>query len=196
MNELVTLSKSEMSRLAELETIVERGQLTFIEVGGALTKIRDEGLWKGSYSSFKEYYAIRWGWSKQHTYRFIDAAKTSSNLIERSPNGDSNITSEGQIRPLAILDKDEQYEAWVEANKIAEEEDRPVTGEIVKRAVEKTKGKEKRISTKDCEAMVAISCAEKAIVWIDKIDLTKDGYKEALTLIIDHCKSQLENANE
>ena len=54
MSELVTLTKTEVQTLADLEAIVERGQLTFIEVGKALFRIKNEELFAQTHGSFTE----------------------------------------------------------------------------------------------------------------------------------------------
>ena len=72
-HEMVT-SIRESQRLAELEKTIGRGQKTFVEVGLALAEIRDVRLYKREYSSFKEYCEKKWGCTKQHAYRLIEAA--------------------------------------------------------------------------------------------------------------------------
>lgn len=63
--------------LAELETVIERGQQTFIEVGRALLEIRDGRLYRASYTTFEAYCRERWGWSQQHAHRQMDAARVA-----------------------------------------------------------------------------------------------------------------------
>jgi len=61
-------------RLAELEKVIAKGQKTFIEVGLSLAEIRDTKLYRREYSGFEEYCRKKWGWSRQHAYRLIEAA--------------------------------------------------------------------------------------------------------------------------
>lgn len=68
------LTVSESSRLKSLEKIIKAGEKTFIEVGLALTEIRDEKLYRAEHGSFEKYMDRVWGWSKQHGYRLIEAA--------------------------------------------------------------------------------------------------------------------------
>ena len=61
-------------RLGELEKVIAKGQKTFVEVGLALAEIRDVRLYKREYSGFEEYCRKKWGWTRQHAYRLIEAA--------------------------------------------------------------------------------------------------------------------------
>jgi len=70
---MVTLLRDDQ-RLAELEKTIARGKKTFVEVGLALAEIRDLRLYRREYSGFEEYCREKWGWSRQHAYRLIEAA--------------------------------------------------------------------------------------------------------------------------
>ena len=45
-----------------------------MEVGLALAEIRDLRLYRREYSGFAEYCREKWGWTRQHAYRLIEAA--------------------------------------------------------------------------------------------------------------------------
>jgi hypothetical protein len=64
----------ERSRLAELEAVIERGLHTFVEVGSALMEVRDGRLYRDDFDAFETYCRERWGMSKTHANRHIDAA--------------------------------------------------------------------------------------------------------------------------
>src|SRR5512137_2458791 len=91
-HEMVT-SLRDSQRLGELEKVIAKGQKTFVEVGLALAEIRDVRLYKREYSGFEEYCRKKWGWTRQHAYRLIEAA----------PIGKCNlqVTSLNQARELA-----------------------------------------------------------------------------------------------
>ena len=55
----------QLHRLSELEALIERGQQTFIEVGLALTEIRDSKLYRQDFATFDQYCEKRWGWTRQ-----------------------------------------------------------------------------------------------------------------------------------
>ena len=81
-HEMVTLLRDDQ-RLAELEKTIARGKKTFVEVGLALAEIRDLRLYRREYSGFEEYCREKWGWTKQHAYRLIEAAPVVKSNRER-----------------------------------------------------------------------------------------------------------------
>lgn len=189
-NELAPLTELEQRRLAKLEDVIRRGQQTFIEVGNALAEIRDSKLYRKQYSTFEAYCRDQWGWSRIQAHRFIKASGAAKML----PIGNKP-TSEGQVRPLTKLaTPEDQYEAWKRAHEIADDEGRAVTGEVVGRAVKEIQPKQKksRVSMKDCEKVVAESHADKAISWINEIDLKAPGAHAALLKVVNYCNLLLE----
>ena len=92
------------AHLAELETVIERGRQTFIEVGAALMEIRDQRLYRETHATFEGYCKERWGF----TYRFanlqISAASVSGNLGSQTGIGYK------QALALAPLSSEEQRE--------------------------------------------------------------------------------------
>jgi len=70
------------TRLAELETVIERGQRTFVEVGKALAEIRDSRLYKEEFGTFEDYCREKWGWTRVRAYQLIDAAGVAESLPE------------------------------------------------------------------------------------------------------------------
>ena len=123
--------KSIALNLQEHETVIERGLKTFVEVGNALMAIRDSRLYKADYTTFEDYCRERWGMSKRHSNRMIEAANVIDNL---GPIGLIPQT-ESQARPLAKLDPDDQLEAWQRAVETAP--NGKVTGKHVERVVAK-----------------------------------------------------------
>lgn len=113
----------EDERLGELEKVIAKGQKTFVEVGLALAEIRDLRLYRREYSGFEEYCRKKWGWTKQHAYRLIEAA----------PIAKSNpwVTSERAGRELAKVapgERDGVVQAIVD-------EGEPVTAAAIKRRI-------------------------------------------------------------
>jgi phage N-6-adenine-methyltransferase len=96
-------------RLSELETTIERGLKTFVEVGNALAEIRDSRLYRKEYATFGDYCRERWGMSKRHANRLVESASVIHNL---GPMGPELPTSERQARPLTSLPPEQQIEAW------------------------------------------------------------------------------------
>src|SRR5512135_1315685 len=93
------LTRSESDKLRECETIIDRGLATFVEVGTALLEIRDLRLYRATHGTFELYCRERWGISRVHAHRMIEAARVAENLL---PTG--NIpANERQARTLAVL---------------------------------------------------------------------------------------------
>jgi len=70
-----------VSRLAELETVIERGLETYIEVGSALLEIRDSRLYREPHGTFEDYCRERWSISKVHASRLISASRIVEDLV-------------------------------------------------------------------------------------------------------------------
>lgn len=87
-------------RLAEAEAIIERGLGTFMDVGNALARVRDERLYRGTHGNFEDYCRARWAMSRKRAYDLMSAAETVEAL---SPIGDILPTTESQARELTGL---------------------------------------------------------------------------------------------
>ena len=75
------------SRLAELETVIERGKQTFVEVGQALMGIRDGRLYRETHATFEAYCQKRWGFTHRFANLQIAAATVSGNLGSQTDLG-------------------------------------------------------------------------------------------------------------
>ena len=100
---MTTLTITEAERLQVLEITIERGLQTFVEVGEALAEIRDSRLYRLNYGTFEDYCQDKWGMSRIHAFRMIEASKVAENLL---PMGNIVPSNERQIRPLASLEPD------------------------------------------------------------------------------------------
>jgi len=127
-----SLTDVELSTLDKYEAVINRGLKTFADVGNALLAIRDARLYREQHATFEAYCRDRWGMSRIHAHRMIDAARVCDVL----PIGNKP-TNEAQARPLARLPAEEQPEAWEAASNKAKEESRPVTARDVEDEVEK-----------------------------------------------------------
>jgi hypothetical protein len=120
-NHEVVLRMRDDERLTELEKVIEKGKKTFVEVGMALAEIRDSRLYRREYGGFEEYCRKKWGWTRQHAYRLIEAA----------PVGKCHqlVTNEGAARELAKATPEERagvVQAVVDSGK-------PVTAKEIRR---------------------------------------------------------------
>jgi hypothetical protein len=119
-HEMVT-SIREAERLEELEKTIARGKKTFVEVGLALAEIRDLRLYKLEYGGFEEYCQKKWGWTKQHAYRLIEAAPVAKS--------NTRVTSIRQAVALAKVEP-EHRAGVIQA---VEDDGKPLTGKEIKR---------------------------------------------------------------
>jgi hypothetical protein len=89
----------EVATLAECEAVISRRLRTFMEVGRALARIRDEQLYRLTHATFEDYCRDRWEIGRAHAYRLVAAAEVAE---EMSPRGDTPV-AEAQARALARL---------------------------------------------------------------------------------------------
>ena len=99
----------EKNELQQCESIIEEGLKSFIDVGGALLKIRDSKLYRQDFSTFEEYCRDKWGMSRIHAHRMIEAVNVTNNLL---PIGNKLPENESQARPLTVLEPEDQVKAW------------------------------------------------------------------------------------
>jgi hypothetical protein len=74
------------SEFDECEKTIDKGKRAFIEVGKALTEIRDRKGYRFKYGTFEEYCQKRWGWSVRTGYNMIAASKTAENIQQDTEN--------------------------------------------------------------------------------------------------------------
>ena len=89
-------------RLAELETVIEQGLETFVEVGKALREIHDSRLYKERFPRFDEYCKRRWGIRKSRAYQLMGSSRVVRNLstiVDKTPPP----ATEAQARELGRL---------------------------------------------------------------------------------------------
>jgi len=110
------LTGPEQRKLNDLETVIELGLQTFVEVGAALSIIREQRLYRESHGTFEDYCRERWGWTRQRAAQLIDASDTVAAL---STIVDTPPTNEGQARELVSVPQEERAEVWTEAVRTA-----------------------------------------------------------------------------
>lgn len=105
------LTTFEQNELEQCEVVIEKGLRTFVDVGGALLKIRDKKLYRQDYPTFEEYCEDKWNFTDRRARMYIDASRAIGNLKSGTmvPLLPQN---ERQARPLTKLDPEEQQEAW------------------------------------------------------------------------------------
>ncbi len=106
-----SLTFAEKERLRTLEIKIADGLQTFVEVGNALLEVRDNTLYRDTFTTFEAYCRERWGMSRFYAHRLMGAATIAQNLLPIGNMPDA----ESQVRPLAGLPPEQQREAWAVA---------------------------------------------------------------------------------
>lgn len=112
MTDLATLTREETIALDDCEQRIEHGLKTFIEVGSALTVIRDSRLYRGTFSTFESYLEERWNLKRQRAYELMSAAAVVS---EFSDSELPSPTKEAHAAALAKVAEPERTDVWREA---------------------------------------------------------------------------------
>ena len=119
---------AELRRLEHL--ISDRLSRTFVEVGQALARIRDEDLYReAGFRTFEAYCRERWDMGRNYANKQIAAAEVVSTIV---PKGLPAPSTESQARELAKLQPKDQVKAWCDAVKAADASGVPVTARLVR----------------------------------------------------------------
>ena len=134
MNEILNID--ERNELERCEVVIRQGLETFIEVGQALTTIRDKRLYRIEFGTFEDYCSTKWALERRQAYRLMDASK----VIENVSHGTQTLpTSERQARPLTSFEPEIQLEAWKEVVHQSQETGKPITAATVQQVAEQWK---------------------------------------------------------
>lgn len=106
------LSTQDRKELTRLEDIIRGGLRSFVDVGDALTSIRDNRMYRETHATFENYCQEKWDMQRRYANRLIGAAEVMGTL---GPTGPNVPECERQVRPLTKLPPDEQVAAWNEA---------------------------------------------------------------------------------
>ena len=129
------LKLQDQTRLNSLEDTIQRGLSTFADVGNALKEIRESRLYREDYVNFEDYCRERWGFSKRHSNRLIEA---STVVAEVGPIGPLPVT-ESQTRELSKLKEPEvMRETWQEITETVPR--KKITAKVIRKHIE-TKAK-------------------------------------------------------
>ncbi len=168
---MTALTTTESGRLRELETVVERGQQTFVEVGRALAEIRDSRLYRQEHGTFEDYCRSRWGFTRRRADLLIEGAETALRL-QNENNCSQTPKTESQARPLTKLKEPEQQrEAWSKAQEIARDEGKPVAARHVEMAVDEVRTP-RTSRTPPMTPTLGLMYARSAIAQLEKISAT------------------------
>ena len=133
-----TLTASEQQELDRCEKTISKGWNSFIEVGEALSEIRDAKLYRDSHERFEDYCRAKLQYQKSQAYRLMDAARVVrliSPIGEVSVDGVTRPTCEAQVRPLVALSDHDIKTVWQKASAAAQAGERPITARLVQTQV-------------------------------------------------------------
>lgn len=169
------------SPLAVLEATIERGMTTFVEVGNAIREIRDARLYRESYATFEDYCRERWGWSKTHANRQVEAANTAEIL---TPMG-VNVENERQARELAPLlkaDSEEVVRIWKQETERAAGKGVELTAKDLPRAVRAATKRKQQDQKKLIRLEERERAAEKmaSVKLDDRVQVVHADFRDAL----------------
>jgi hypothetical protein len=98
---------------------IRDGMEVFLNVGLALSAIRDGRLYRESHDTFEGWCLAEYGWSSHRARQLIRGAEVVRNLQAAGSGNNWSAfvmpASEGQARPLLRLPPEEQRSAWEEA---------------------------------------------------------------------------------
>lgn len=105
------LTVPERRSLAHNESIIARGQKTFVEVGNALAAIRDGKLYRADFATFSAYCEARWNFKRNYANKLIASAAIVPELGTNVPTP----SSEAVAREVARVPAEKRAEVWEQA---------------------------------------------------------------------------------
>lgn len=113
---MTALTKAELARLKECETVIERNVQGVIELGNALKEIKETKLWEQGYESFDAYCEQRWHFGKRYANYVVSSATIIEEMGTRVPASIPLPIQEAQTRALVNLPTPEaKAKAWTAA---------------------------------------------------------------------------------
>ena len=134
------LSKTESTRLVELEGVIAENLHGVFRVGRALVEIRNGKLYRVDYATFEDYCRNIWDLGRPRAYQLMDGSEVFdhlSTIVDKqvSPIGDILPTNEAQTRPLAPLPPETQTEVWTLVIETAKGANGRITANLVQQCV-------------------------------------------------------------
>lgn len=137
------LNSVERLALIDAEDKIARGIKTFIEVGEALARVRDQNLYREMFGTFEAYCSEKWGITDRRARQMIDAAR----IVDSLPTGTTVPVNEGQARALVGLRPDR-------AAAVMREADRATGGRPTARAIQVARAAHAQPTVEAVEAAV------------------------------------------
>ncbi|MBD2492560.1 hypothetical protein [Aulosira sp. FACHB-615] len=219
--EVPELTSEEQSDRLHLERRVERA---FFEAGKALMELRDRRLYRSTHRTFEEYCRDRFGYTHRRVNYLIagsvvfdniamgticsqnrEADETGTNCSQNEkvdttrPNRSRILpTNEGQVRPLAQLEPQQQVEVWQRAVQVAKGKvpSARIVTDVVKRIMERTRipntyqiGEVCQILVKDNPDLRGKGGCWGLVTHVGEFSCTVKTWDGELTVGVQHLKS-------
>ncbi len=188
--ELERLSPAEKTELRRCETVIAQGWQTFLDVGKALTTIRDHRLYRAEYRTFETYCRQKWQYGSAYAYRLISAAEVVANL---ATIGDSRMPeNESQVRPLIGLTPEQIRKAWAEA--LTDSKGERVTARLVKQKASNYRQKERLAISRRTRAPVGASEMRDLLNTVIQLQqaVRRGGISETIFALLARLKGSVE----
>ena len=137
------LTKQDMQRLRVLESTVEKGLTTFVEVGNALYEIRESRMYRATHKDFADYCEYRFGLTSRRVNQLIESAK----VVEDLGNNVSHPKNSRVASELAKVEPESRKDVWEAAI-----EKSPDVREVVESRKPEQDRASQRQSVKDSES--------------------------------------------
>jgi len=128
------LTAPQRHKLNDLETIIESGLQTFVEVGVALSQIRDQKLYTETHETFEAYCQERWGWTSARARQLMGSAEVVAEVGNRK---EFLTVPESHAVELVPVPEGQRADALRDAHEAAAAEGREPTAKDVRKAREK-----------------------------------------------------------
>lgn len=191
-----TLAPNEQFRLEQCEKAIERGLNTFVEVGRALTEIRDAKLYRVGFKTFEAYCKERWEIGRSRAYELIDQAKVVAAITDAGV--DLSAMADIPKRDVrAVKDELPTISAEVKARVDQGEEPAVAAASVIKETAEKAKAeKVAKQAENDAARAAAADALPQAIKDQQKFKADAIAAKKAQPVDVEALQAEVEQSRE
>ena len=125
---LENITMIEALRRNELEKIIKKGFVPFMEMGFALAEIKEKKLYRDTYATFEEYCKEKWGFSRTYSYYVIKGSEAIKSLPQHTF---TRVNTEKQARAVSKVRPEKRNDVVLAASAKAESEGRPMTSKDI-----------------------------------------------------------------
>ena len=150
------LTATELATLKRDETTIRKGIKSFLEVGTALKRIKDQKLYLADHKTFREYCDHRWGITNKEASRQMISAGVVNDLAEQLRKAKLELPlprSESVARELRRAAETDRVTVWQKA--VGSANGDKVTAAIVGKFVPKPKSKKTKTTLRTVRSQVS-----------------------------------------